>query len=400
MKPTSELPEDAALPALDVIRSLGLAGAIPALGLQNCPVELLLRRYHRGVRAVFEARVRDRRLAVKVYAEDPSPEARLHEALAGAGLANDSGFRVPPLLACDRELRLLVTGWLEGLTAEQLVESGQGKAAGELVARWFQRTASTTVKLGPSLDSAGMLRHVRKWVATLATTDSALGTTTAAVLETLERTKPKDGASRLVHGSFYPRHVIDLGDGVGVFDWERFGQDQGSSMQASSSLRPAESVCPTSPWPARRRVQQRRSWQGPHASWTSAQRRGTARPHSCASPISGLAGRATIRCWGNRCWLRRRGSPSPRVERGGASIRAGQRIDGDAASAHLVCQGRTKLRRVGSGFPPPVRAAPRCAVASPARGRETGSGFAGKAPPPCTTRRDQMADRPRPSHNL
>jgi len=48
MKPTSELPEDAALPALDVIRSLGLAGAIPALGLQNCPVELLLRRYHRG----------------------------------------------------------------------------------------------------------------------------------------------------------------------------------------------------------------------------------------------------------------------------------------------------------------------------------------------------------------
>jgi hypothetical protein len=224
MKPTAELPEDAALPALDAIRSVGLAGAIPALGLEGCPVELLLRRYHRGVRAAFEARVGERRLAVKAYAEDPSPEAQLYEALAAAGLSNDSGFRVPPLLACDRDLRLLVTGWLEGPTAEQLIESGQGKAAGELVARWFQRAASMTLKLGPPLDAAGMLRHTRKWVATLAATDRALGTAGTVLLEALERTKPKDGAPRLLHGSFYPRHVIDLGDGVGVFDWERFGQ--------------------------------------------------------------------------------------------------------------------------------------------------------------------------------
>ena len=130
MKPTAELPEDAALPALDAIRLVGLAGAIPALGLQGCHVELLMRRYHRGVRAAFEARLPGRRLAVKAYAEDPSLEAQLYEALAAAGLANDAGFRVPPLLACDRDLRLLVTGWLEGPTAEQLVESGQRKAAG------------------------------------------------------------------------------------------------------------------------------------------------------------------------------------------------------------------------------------------------------------------------------
>ena len=213
---TAELPEDAALPALEAIRSVGLAGAIPDLGLQDRPVELLLRRYHRGVRAAFEARVGDRRLAVKAYAADPSREAQLYEALAAAGLANDAGFRVPPLLACDRDLRLLVTGWLEGPTAEQLVESGQRKAAGELVARWFRRAASITVKLGQPLDATGMLRHARKWFATLAATDSALGTAGTALLETLERTKPKAGASRLLHGSFYPRHVIDLGDGVGV----------------------------------------------------------------------------------------------------------------------------------------------------------------------------------------
>src|SRR5256886_6762788 len=32
------------------------------------------------------------------------------------------------------------------------------------------------------------------------------------------------GERRLVHGTFYARHVLDQGDGVGVIDWERFGQ--------------------------------------------------------------------------------------------------------------------------------------------------------------------------------
>src|SRR5436190_18644549 len=137
MKLTAEFLEDDALPALDALRSAGLAGAIPALGLQGRPVELRLCRYHHGVRAVFEARVQDRRFAVKAYAEDPSLEAQLYEALSAAGFANDSGFRVPLLLGCNRDLRLLVTDWLEGPTAEQLIKSGHGKAAGELVARWF-----------------------------------------------------------------------------------------------------------------------------------------------------------------------------------------------------------------------------------------------------------------------
>src|SRR5262249_6822986 len=153
----AELPLDVALPALDVIRSVGLARALPALDLHGRPVELLLRRYHGGVRAAFEARDANRRLAVKAYAQDPSPEAQLYQALAGAGFANGTDFRVPVLLACDRDLRLLVTDWLEGATAKQLIERGQGKAAGELAARWLQRAKSITVQLGLSVDGAGML---------------------------------------------------------------------------------------------------------------------------------------------------------------------------------------------------------------------------------------------------
>ena len=151
MKPITELPDDPALPAFAAIRGAGLAGAIPALGLDDDPVELLPRRYHPGRRAVLEARVGQRHFAVKVCAEDPEPEAQVHQALAAAGLAGDSGERVPPLLAWDHDLQVLVLGWLEGPSAGELIQAGQGERAGQVAARWFQCAASLPVKLGSPL---------------------------------------------------------------------------------------------------------------------------------------------------------------------------------------------------------------------------------------------------------
>src|SRR5207249_5985326 len=37
-------------------------------------------------------------------------------------------------------------------------------------------------------------------------------------------TQPKNGYPRMVHGTLYARHILDLGDGPGVIDWQRFGQ--------------------------------------------------------------------------------------------------------------------------------------------------------------------------------
>jgi len=51
----TEIPEDPALPGLAAIRAVGLARAIPALGLADDPVELMLRGYTPGERATFEA---------------------------------------------------------------------------------------------------------------------------------------------------------------------------------------------------------------------------------------------------------------------------------------------------------------------------------------------------------
>jgi len=221
---TTEFPDDRALPALEAIRAADLAGAIRAAGLGDGPVGFSLRGYSPGSRATFEARAGGRRVAVKAYAEDPASEAALYEALAVAGLGGESDVRVPPLLAWEHDLRVLVIGWLDGPTTRDLVRSGQGRRAGELAARWFQRTASLSVKLGTPVGVRDVMDWARTWVATLSADDPALGTAAVALAESLERKQPTEGTPRLVHGTLYARHLIDLGDGPGVIDWQRFGQ--------------------------------------------------------------------------------------------------------------------------------------------------------------------------------
>ena len=131
---------------------------------------------------------------------------------------------MPPLLAWERDLRLLVIGWLEGPTLEELIEQGQGQRAGELAARWMQRAASLPVKLGPPLGAASVLKKSGRCVAALVAADPQLGATATALAETLKSRQPTEGAHHLVHGTLYSRHILDLGDGPGVIDWQKFGQ--------------------------------------------------------------------------------------------------------------------------------------------------------------------------------
>ena len=245
MRPTADLPDDPRLPGLMAIRDSGLARAIPALGLEQGGggVELVLCGYHPGARATLDARVGQRRFAVKTFADDPTPEAALYQALGAAGLAGDSGARVPPLLAWDHDLRVLVIGWLEGPTAHDLVKQGQGRHAGELAAQWARRAASLPVKLGLPFGAAGMMHETRAWIGTLGTADLSVGAAARALAEALARTEPRDdGAVGLVHGTLYARHILDVGEGPGVIDWHRFGQgpaelDAGMFLATLSRLR-------------------------------------------------------------------------------------------------------------------------------------------------------------------
>jgi len=276
VRASSEFPDDPALPALGAIRAMGLARAIPSLGLPDDPVELILRAYKPGARATFEARVGSRRFAVKAYASGASSEAALYDALHAAGLAGQSGARVPPLLAFERNLEVVVIGWLDGPTATDLVKRGEGRRAGELAAAWVRRVVSLPVNLGSPRGAADILARARKWAANLGAADPVLGAAAGVVAGMLALTEPtrrrrrtqgglgglvdavrdrargwvagvrasdpamrfaagalppapartraKESTPGLVHGTLYARHLIDVGDGPGVIDWQQFGQ--------------------------------------------------------------------------------------------------------------------------------------------------------------------------------
>jgi Ser/Thr protein kinase RdoA (MazF antagonist) len=70
---------------------------------------------------------------------------------------------------------------------------------------------------------ARVLKKSNKGVGLLSAADPALGRAATALLAALERTQPDHQHHHLVHGSFYARHVLDLGDGPGVIDWDAFG---------------------------------------------------------------------------------------------------------------------------------------------------------------------------------
>ncbi len=219
-----ELPNDSALPGLVAIRKLGLARAIPALDLRDDPVELINRGYTEGSRITLEVRAGQRRFALKAYADNPSSEAFLYQSLTDAGLTRASGCCAPPLLLWEHELRMLAIGWLEGPSANELIQSGQGARAGELAAMWLRRVAELPIRIGPPFGVAAILGQQRRWVADLFAVDASLGAAAAAIADKLERTRPKTQDCSLVHGTLYTRHIFDLGKGPGVIDWQRFGQ--------------------------------------------------------------------------------------------------------------------------------------------------------------------------------
>jgi len=223
MKPAIDLPDDPALPGVGAIRALGLARAIPALGLDGRGIELALRGYTPGSRATIAACAGNRRFVVKAYAADPASEARVYRALA-AGLGGDSGARVPPLLVCDHDFRVLVIGWLDGATTHELLKTGQGERAGELGARWLERAFSLPVPLGQALGAGHVLCEAGRSVTELVAVDPTLRAAASAVGEALADSQPSDGVPRLVHGALYDRHVLDQDDAVGVIDWRHFGQ--------------------------------------------------------------------------------------------------------------------------------------------------------------------------------
>ena len=58
----------------------------------------------------------------------------------------------------------------------------------------------------------------------LGASDRLLGADAKEATKKLIRRQPAEKSRQLVHGTLYARHILDLGDGPGVIDWQQFGQ--------------------------------------------------------------------------------------------------------------------------------------------------------------------------------
>lgn len=216
----TELPDDKAIPAFRAIATSGVRGAFPFLHLDGDAVEVTLRGYAAGKRATLEVRSPGVRVAVKAYDAPPDEEARLYATLEGGR----GGVRVPRLLGYDRDLRVLALEWLEGPTLQTLIKDGHGRRAGELATTWLRVAAGLDVRLGAGYGVGRLMDKARKYASRLAAADRWLGTVSGNLVRRLESTQPASGASHLVHGSCYDRHVLDTVAGPGLIDWDCFGQ--------------------------------------------------------------------------------------------------------------------------------------------------------------------------------
>jgi len=216
----ASLPDDPALPALTAIAKSGVRAALSFLDLGSGDVQLSMRGYSKGKRMTLELRSADRRMALKAHSTHPDLEVELYTALAGG----TAGVHVPHLLGWDRDLRVFALEWLEGPTLLALIHRGEGKRAGEFAATWLRAAAAMPVRFGPHHGARSLLAKASKWADHLGAADESLGKVASSVARRLAATQPVERAIRLVHGSLYDRHILDLGDGPGLIDWDCFGQ--------------------------------------------------------------------------------------------------------------------------------------------------------------------------------
>jgi hypothetical protein len=206
------------------MREQGVAAVLRDAGVRFADGELELVQHHPGLRYTFIANTGSERFVVKAYPEDthPAAVAELLAGLAAAGLGSGRGPTAPPLLAFYRPLSLLVTRWIEGSSARDLVVRGDGSRAGELAAAWLRAVSELGLDAGRLFGPERTVKDANKSAARIGGDNAALGREAAAVAAAMDAQRPPDGRVAVSNGSFRPKHVLDLADGPGVIDWDGF----------------------------------------------------------------------------------------------------------------------------------------------------------------------------------
>jgi aminoglycoside phosphotransferase (APT) family kinase protein len=221
LAPLPALPDDPDIPALARAAEQGLASVLAGVGIHAPVTSVRVAKYHPGQRCTLVVDAGREPLVVKCYSHDPTREAELLEALRSKGLASGRPPTVAPLVACEPGLSVLVTRFLAGPSSRELVRNGSGERAGKLAAAWL-RCASELPGVGEHTGVDDVLRRARSRARMIGRVDSGLGAAAVELADALAATAPPAKGSVLVHGSFYADHVLDVGGGPGIIDWDRF----------------------------------------------------------------------------------------------------------------------------------------------------------------------------------
>jgi aminoglycoside phosphotransferase (APT) family kinase protein len=215
--------DDDRLPALAAIHAAGIGAVLADHGLHVVDPAAPVLRHRPGERCTMLVRCRSGTVVVKAYADDPAPVVAVMEALAAAGLADGRAPTVPPLLAYDRELAFTVTPRFAGASMAQLIRADHGRRAGELAAAWLRAAAASGLEMGTAHSSSSLLTGLEQLAALAAHPDAESAARSAQLVSALAEAPPGGRPSILLHGSFAPRHVIELGGGPGVLDLDTVG---------------------------------------------------------------------------------------------------------------------------------------------------------------------------------
>lgn len=222
---------------------MGPDGLLKHAGLEGSYKVAALLRHHPGRRCTVALTAGETTVVLKAYRAGKGVEHLLclMAGLHNAGLGGNAGPRPARILGSDMEQSFVVTEWFEAPSGRKLIEAGQGRRAGQLAARWLA---------GGGLD----LRHfpeipqpkpagerAARMISIIQSGRPQLADRAAALLEMLNFAVPK-GEPVLLHGSFKPGHIFDLGGRPGLIDWEsaRAGPaelDAGTFLAKLASLR-------------------------------------------------------------------------------------------------------------------------------------------------------------------
>ncbi len=217
----SVLPDDPILPLVRAGRTGALEEALGEAGIGPIAGARLLSHHH-GSRCTLLVEVDERRLAVKAYLDHPSEQISLARRFAEAGLAGADAPKAPALVAAVPSLALVAVEWLEGPSGTELLARGDGTRAGEVAAAWLHALAERDLRAGNRYDPESLLADADGWAARIAAAEGSLAPASLKLRRSLERDLPQPRGYRLCHGSFTARHVLDLGAGPGVIDWDGF----------------------------------------------------------------------------------------------------------------------------------------------------------------------------------